>query len=55
MIKVYQEDKEDPKPKNKVSCPVCNNPLLFANDCDIQVKCTRCKKYIKIEIEDAQN
>lgn len=52
MVKTSVENKEAKKPKNRVPCPVCGLPLFFADKADLQIRCTRCKQYIKVKIEN---
>lgn len=33
-------------------CPACNQLLLRAEKCKGEIKCTRCKKTIKINIDE---
>lgn len=50
MIKTTVETKEDTKPEKRIACPICGLPLFFANNADLQIRCTRCKQYIKVEV-----
>lgn len=36
----------------EIRCPRCNQLLLKANICIGEIKCTRCKEIIKIDIKD---
>lgn len=38
-----------------VRCPKCNQLLLKADYCKGEIKCTRCKKIVKIEIDRASD
>lgn len=37
---------------NEIRCPRCNQLLLKADVCIGEIKCTRCKKIIKIKLEN---
>lgn len=36
----------------EVRCPNCNQLLIKAEKCDGEIKCIRCKKTIKIDIDE---
>lgn len=36
----------------EIRCPNCNQLLIRVNYCDGEIKCTRCKKTIKINIDE---
>lgn len=36
----------------EIRCPNCNQLLLKADYCRGEIKCTRCKKTIKIDIDE---
>ena len=42
---------EDEKPQEKVTCPQCGTTLFWANKCDVQILCKRCKNIIKVTSE----
>lgn len=39
----------------EIRCPKCNQLLLKADVCIGEIKCTRCKKIIKIKIDRVSN
>lgn len=38
----------------KIKCENCGRTLFLADYCKLEIKCPRCKKRIKIEIEDTK-
>ena len=39
----------------EIRCPKCNQLLLKADICVGEIKCTRCKEIVKIEIDRVSN
>lgn len=39
----------------EIRCPKCNQLLLKADICVGEIKCTRCKEIVKIEIDRVGN
>lgn len=38
----------------KIKCPQCGLTLIFANHIEAEIKCTRCKRIIKIKKEKSE-
>ncbi len=36
----------------EVRCPNCNQLLIKVQHCEGEIKCTRCKKIIKVKIDE---